>query len=224
MTISEEQAPRIAIVGASGKVAKHLIGQLHARGDEVVAIFRNPDRYDELAELGAVPVVLDIESASVSELASAFAGCDAVVFSAGAGGGNPARTRAVDFEGAVTTIDAATLAHVPRFVMVSAIGAGSPVTDETEESMRPYYEAKHDADLAVEASSLEYTIVRPGGLTDDPAVSRVTIGDSVERGSISREDVAAVIVAALYDPRTIGHAWEVVTGDQSIADAIDSAL
>ena len=224
MTISEEQAPRIAIVGGSGKVAKHLITQLHARGDEVVAIFRNPDRYDELADLGAVPVVLDIEKASVSELASALAGCDAVVFSAGAGGGDPARTRAVDFDGAVTAINAATLAHVPRFIMVSAIGAGGAVTDDVDDSMRPYYQAKHDADLAVEASSLEYTIVRPGGLTDDAATGLVTLGDTVERGSVPREEVAAVIVAALYDPRTIGHAWELVSGSSSIADAIDAAL
>ena len=224
MTISEEQAPRVAIVGGSGKVAKHLISQLHARGDEVLAIFRNADRYDELAELGAIPVVLDIEKSSVSELASAFAGCDAVVFSAGAGGGNPQRTRAVDYDGAVTAINAATLAHVPRFIMVSAIGAGSPVTDDIDESMRPYYAAKHDADLAVEASALEYTIVRPGGLTDDAATGLVSLGDTVERGSIPREDVAAVIVAALYDPRTIGRAWEVVSGDTSIADAIDSAV
>jgi uncharacterized protein YbjT (DUF2867 family) len=224
MTISEEQAPRVAIVGGSGKVAKHLIRQLHARGDEVLAIFRNPDRYDELADLGAIPVVLDIEKASVSELASAFAGSDAVVFSAGAGGGDPQRTRAVDYDGAVAAINAATLAHVPRFIMVSAIGAGSPVTDDTDESMRPYYAAKHDADLAVEASTLEYTIIRPGGLTDDAATGTVTLGDTVERGSIPREEVAAVIVAALYDPRTVGHAWEVVSGDTTIAAAIDAAV
>ena len=224
MTISEEQAPRVAIVGGSGKVAKHLITQLHARGDEVLAIFRNPDRYDELAELGAIPVVLDIENSSVSELASAFAGCDAVVFSAGAGGGDPARTRAVDYDGAVTAINAATLAHVPRFIMVSAIGVGAELPGDPGDSMRPYYEAKRDADLAVQSSSLEYTIVRPGGLTDDAATGHVTIGDTVERGTIAREDVAAVIVAALYDPRTVGHAWELVTGDKSIADAIDAAL
>ena len=224
MTISEEQAPRIAIVGGSGKVAKHLIRQLHARGDEVLAIFRNADRYDELAELGAVPVVLDIEHASLSELASAFAGCDAVVFSAGAGGGDPARTRAVDFDGAVSAINAATLAHVPRFIMVSAIGVGGELPGDAGDSMRPYYEAKRDADLAVQASTLEYTIIRPGGLTDDPATGLVTLGDTVERGSIPREEVAAVIVAALYDPRTIGHAWELVTGDKPIADAIDAAL
>lgn len=205
-------------------MSKHLIRQLHARGDEVLAIFRNADRYDELADLGAIPVVLDIEKASLSELASAFAGCDAVVFSAGAGGGDAARTRAVDFDGAVSAINAATLAHVPRFIMVSAIGAGSPVTDDVDESMRPYYQAKHDADLAVQASTLEYTIVRPGGLTDDAATGLVTLGDSVERGSVPREDVAAFIVAALYDPRTIGHSWELVSGDTTIADAIDAAL
>ena len=224
MTISEEQAPRVAIIGGSGKVAKYLISQLHARGDEVVAIFRNPDRFDELAELGAIPVVLDIEKASVSELASALAGCDAVVFSAGAGGGDPARTRAVDFDGAVATVNAATLAHVPRFVIVSAIGVGRDLPGDPGDSMRPYYEAKRDADLVVEASNLEYTIVRPGGLTDDAATGLVTVGDSVDTGSIAREDVAAFIVAALYDPRTIGHAWELVAGQNSITDAIDAAL
>ena len=108
--------------------------------------------------------------------------------------------------------------------MVSAIGVGAPVSDDVDEKVRPYYEAKHDADLAVEASGLNYTIVRPGGLTDDAGVGLVTLGDTVDRGSISREDVAAVIVAALYDPRTIGHAWELVTGEKSITDAIDAAL
>ncbi|GAB3605934.1 SDR family oxidoreductase [Conyzicola nivalis] len=224
MTISEKKASRIAIVGGTGKVAKHLITQLHARGDEAVAIFRNADRADEVAELGAVPVVLDIESASVDELAATFEGCDAVVFSAGAGGGNPARTRAVDFEGAVTAIDAATHARVSRFVIVSAIGVGAELPGEPGDSMRPYYEAKRDADLAVEASGLEYTIVRPGGLTDDAATGLVTIGDTVERGNIARADVAAVIVAALDNPGTIGHAWEVVAGDRPIADAITDAL
>jgi nucleoside-diphosphate-sugar epimerase len=224
MTISEEQASRIAIVGGTGKVAKHLVSQLHARGDEVVAIFRNAERYDELAELGAISVVLDIESASVDDLASAIEGCDAVVFSAGAGGGDPARTRSVDFEGAVTAIDAAARAGVSRFVMVSAIGVGAELPGEPGDSMRPYYEAKRDADLALEASALEYTIVRPGGLTDDAATGLVTIGDTVDRGNIARADVAAVIVAALYEPRTIGHAWEVVAGETPITEAVEAAL
>jgi len=224
MTNSEAQPLRVAIVGGSGKVAREIIRQLHARGDDAVAIFRNPDRYDELAELGAIPVVLDIESASTSELASAFAGADAVVFSAGAGGGNPARTRTVDFDGAVKTVAAATLAGVSRFVMVSAIGAGGPLPAEPGDSMYPYYEAKRDADLAVEGSSLDYTIVRPGGLTDDAAAGLVTLGDTVPRASIPRADVAAVVVAAIDDPRSIGHAWEVVAGTDAIADAISARV
>jgi uncharacterized protein YbjT (DUF2867 family) len=225
MTTSHTQPARIVIVGGTGKVAKELIRLLHARGDEAVALFRNQARFDELTELGAVPVVLDIETASVDDIAAEFAGADAIVFSAGAGGGSAARTRAVDFEGAVSAIAAAEQAGVSRFVMVSAIGAGGPeLPGEPGDSMRPYYEAKHDADVALTESSLEWTIVRPGGLTDDAATGRVTLGDEVERGSIPRADVAATIVAALDDTRTVGHAWEVVSGEQSIADAIDAAL
>ena len=223
MTNSQAQSIRVAIVGGSGKVAREIITQLHARGDEPVAIFRNADRSDELTELGAVPVVLDIETAGVDELTAALAGADAVVFSAGAGGGNPARTRAVDFDGAVKTLAATTAAGISRFVIVSAIGAGKAPTGDLGD-MKPYYEAKHDADVAVTESALDYTIVRPGGLTDDAATGRVTVGDTVERGNIPRADVAAVVVAALDDPRTIGHAWELVEGPHSITEAFNAAL
>jgi uncharacterized protein YbjT (DUF2867 family) len=203
MTPSHAQPGRIVIVGGSGKVAKELIRLLRVRGDEAVALFRNQARYDELSELGAVPVVLDIEAASVDDLAAEFGGADAVVFSAGAGGGSAARTHAVDFEGAVAAMAAAEKAGV---------------------SMRPYYEAKHDADVALTESSLDWTIVRPGGLTDDPATGRVTIGEKVEPGSIPRADVAATILAALDDVRTVRRAWEVVGGEHTVAEAIDAAL
>jgi uncharacterized protein YbjT (DUF2867 family) len=225
MTPSHAQPGRIVIVGGSGKVAKELIRLLRVRGDEAVALFRNQARYDELSELGAVPVVLDIEAASVDDLAAEFGGADAVVFSAGAGGGSAARTHAVDFEGAVAAIAAAEKAGVSRFVMVSAIGAGGPeLPGEAGDSMRPYYEAKHDADVALTESSLDWTIVRPGGLTDDPATGRVTIGEKVEPGSIPRADVAATILAALDDVRTVRRAWEVVGGEHTVAEAIDAAL
>jgi uncharacterized protein YbjT (DUF2867 family) len=218
MTISEHQHDRVAIIGGSGKVSRELIRQLTDRGDTAVAIFRDSDRYDELAELGAVPVVLDIESASVEELAAALTGADAVVFSAGAGGGDPARTRAVDYDGAVKAIAAAQAAHVLRFVIVSAIGAGDE--PPTEGDMAAYYQAKHDADLAVAASELHWTILRPGGLTDEPATGKVTLGDKVDSGSVSRADVAAVIVASLDDAASVGHAWEFVAGDDAIGDAV----
>ena len=223
MTNSEAQSIRVAIVGGSGKVAKEMITQLHSRGDEAVAIFRNADRSDELTELGAVPVVLDIETAGVEELTGALAGADAVVFSAGAGGGDPARTRAVDFDGAVKTLAATKAAGVSRFVIVSAIGAGEKPSGDMGD-MQPYYEAKHDADVAVTESALDYTIVRPGGLTDDAGTGRITVGDKVERGNIPRADVAAVVIAALDDPRTIGHAWELVEGPHSITEGFNAAL
>lgn len=223
MTISEHQHARVAIVGGSGKVAREIIVQLHARGDEAVAIFRNPDRFDSLADVGAVPVVLDIEKATVGELADVFAAADVVVFSAGAGGGDPARTRAVDYDGAVTAIAAAELAHVSHFVMVSAIGAGTAPTPDAGD-MLTYYQAKHDADVALTESSLSFTILRPGGLTDAPATGRVELADAVTRGSIPRADVAALVLAVIDDRRSVGHAWEAVSGTVAIADAVAAAL
>ena len=213
---------RVAIIGGTGKVSLELISLLHDRGDEAVAIFRNVDRANELAGLGAVPVVLDIESATESELAQVLAGADAVVFSAGAGGGDPARTMAVDFDGAVLAMAAASTASVNRFVMVSAMGAGGPVP--TEGDMATYYRAKHDADLALMSTSLDWTILRPGGLTDAAATGMVTLGDTVEHGSVARADVAAVIVAVIDDASTVRRAWEFTSGTEPIAAALATAV
>jgi uncharacterized protein YbjT (DUF2867 family) len=224
MTPSTAQPIRVAIVGGSGKVAREMITQLHARGDEALALFRNPDRADELTELGAIPVVLDIENTTVDDLAEAFAGADAVVFSAGAGGGNPKRTRAVDYDGAVLAMAAAEKAGVTRFVQVSAIGVGGELPDDPEGTMGVYYRAKHDADVALAESALEWSIVRPGGLTDAAATGLVTLGDQVARATVTRADVAAVVIALLDDSRTVGVAWELVNGDTPIAEAIAGAL
>lgn len=220
MTTSHHTSLRVAIVGGSGKVARELIAQLHARGDEAVAIFRNADRADEISGWGAIPVVIDIESTSVAELTQALTGANVVVFSAGAGGGDPERTRAVDFDGAVLAMDAASAAGVSRFVMVSAMGAGDPVPSEGD--MVAYYRSKHDADLHLMATDLRWTILRPGALTDDPATGKIRIAAKVERGSVARADVAAVIVATIDDPNTIGAAWEFTSGSQAIVDAIGS--
>lgn len=218
MTTSIQTPLRIAIIGGTGRVSRELIAQLHERGDEAVAIFRDADRVDELVELGAIPVVLDIESASEAQLSEALAGADAVVFAAGAGGGDAARTRSVDYDGAVLAMAAASTARVARFIMVSAMGAGGPVP--TEGDMVAYYQAKHDADAELMATSLEWTIVRPGALTDDPATGLVSLGETVDRGSVSRADVAAVIVAALDDAGSIGAAWEFTNGSERISDAV----
>lgn len=220
MTSSQHQPVRVAIVGGSGRVARQIIVQLRARRDDAVAIFRNPERFDELAELGAIPVALDIETATAEQLAAVLVGADAVVFSAGAGGGDPARTRAVDFDGAVRALEAARAAGVRRFVMVSAIHAGGPLPVGEDSPMFAYYRAKHDADLEVQASPLDWTILRPGTLTDDPATGRVTLGDTVPDGGIPRADVAAAVIAAIDDPRSVRHAWELTAGELPIADAV----
>ena len=220
MTTPTSAPIRVAIIGGSGKVSREVITLLHARGDDAVAIFRNAGRVDQIVALGALPVVLDIEKATEGELAAALAGANAVVFSAGAGGGNPARTRAVDFDGAVLAMAAASTANVKRFVMVSAMGAGGPLP--TEGDMVAYYQAKHDADAALMATQLEWTILRPGALTDDPAAGLVNLADTVQRGSVPRADVAAVIIASIDNASSIGAAWEFTSGTLPIADAIGS--
>jgi uncharacterized protein YbjT (DUF2867 family) len=220
MTTTTRSPLRIAIIGATGKVSRHLLSQLVARGDEVVALFRNPERSGELQELGATPVVLDIESATSAALAEAIAGSDAVVFAAGAGGGDVARTRAVDFDGAVLAMAAASVAGVRRFVMVSAMGAGGPVP--TEGDMVAYYRAKHDADDMLMASGLDWTILRPGSLTDDPATGLVNAGHGAEGGSVPRADVAAMIVAVLDAPSSIGGVREFAGGSQPISETAGS--
>ena len=220
MTPTFTSALRVAIIGATGKVSRELITLLRDRGDEAVAIFRNAEKTEELVALGALPAVLDIETATQAELAELLAGADVVVFSAGAGGGDPARTMAVDFDGAVLAMAAASTAGVTRFIMVSAMGAGGEVP--TEGDMATYYRAKHDADVALMGTSLDWTILRPGGLTDDAATGLVTLGDTVDRGSVSRADVAAMIVAVIDDPSTIRHAWEFTAGAVSISDAVSS--
>jgi uncharacterized protein YbjT (DUF2867 family) len=137
------------------------------------------------------------------------------VFAAGAGpGSGPERKRTVDLGAAVKLMEAG----VRRYVMVSAISAGRP--EEWSEAMRPYYEAKAGADERLMASGLDYTIVRPGGLTDDPGTGRVTVGTGLGYGNIPRDDVAAVLLAALETPGSIGKTFELVAGDTPIEDAV----
>ena len=151
----------------------------------------------------------------LDDLSGCCAGADAVVFAAGAGpGSGPERKRTVDYGAAVKLMDAG----VRRYVMVSAISAGRP--DDWSEAMRPYYEAKAGADERLMESGLDHTIVRPGGLTDDPGTGAVRVGTDLERGSIPREDVAAVLLAVLETPSSIGKTFELVSGDTPIGDAV----
>jgi uncharacterized protein YbjT (DUF2867 family) len=209
----------VVIVGAHGRVALHLARLLTGRGDRVRGVIRNPDHADDLRELGAEPVICDIES---EELTNAVAGADAVVFAAGAGAGSgDERKRTVDYGGAVKLIAAAKANDIARYLIVSAIGATSP--DSWSDQMRAYYEAKSDADSAVEASGLDYTIVRPGGLTDDPGTGLVELAPELDHsGVIPREDVAATLLASLDTPSTVGKAFDLLSGETPIARALET--
>jgi uncharacterized protein YbjT (DUF2867 family) len=209
----------VVVVGGHGKIAQHLLRMLAERGDTARGVIRNPDHADDLRELGAEAVVCDIENEDLTE---AVAGADAVVFAAGAGAGSGAERKAtVDHGGAVKLIDAAKANGISRYLIVSAIGANKP--DSWSEEMKPYYEAKAAADRDLEASGLDYTIVRPGGLTDDPGTGRVEVAAELDHsGQIPREDVAATLLAALDTPSTVGKAFDELGGDTPIAEAVRS--
>lgn len=214
---------RIAIVGGHGKIARLLIPLLVDGGHVPVALVRNPDHAAELETAGAEVTLLDIEASDTDDFAKAFEGADAVVFAAGGGAdGNIERKKTVDLGGSLKSIDGATRAGVSRFVQVSAIGVDEPLPDDAEDAWVAYVDAKRDADVALRASSLDWTIVRPGGLTDDPGTGAVTLGETVDRGQIPRADVAALIAAVLPDRSTYGQQWEVVGGSTPIADAISA--
>ena len=214
---------RNVIIGGHGKVALHLARMLADRGEHVTSVFRNSDHADDVAATGAHPLVADIENADTDALADLLAGHDAVVFSAGAGGGNPDRTYAVDRDAAIRVIDAAGQAGVRRFVMVSYFGAGPDHGVPQDNSFFPYAEAKSAADAHLRASELEWTVLGPGRLTLEPATGRIAVGAAAEKGSVSREDVALVAAAALNDSSTIRRTIDFNNGDLPITEALAAA-
>ncbi|HEX2104452.1 MAG TPA: SDR family oxidoreductase [Solirubrobacteraceae bacterium] len=207
----------VVIAGGHGQIALRLARLLSARGERVRSLIRNPDHASDVEAAGAEAVVADLEE--LDDLAPFVEGADAVVFAAGAGpGSGPERKRTVDYGAAVKLVDAARAAGVRRYVMVSSIGADDPSAGS--EAMRPYLEAKADADAAVASSGLDFTIVRPGRLTNDPGTARIAVGERLERADITRDDVAAVLVAVLDERHTVGRTFVVVQGDAPIVDAL----
>jgi uncharacterized protein YbjT (DUF2867 family) len=205
----------VVVAGGHGKIGLRLLALLVERGHRARGLIRNPDHAAELSAVGAEPVECDMEQ--VDDLSGCCAGADAVVFAAGAGpGSGPERKQTVDYGAAVKLMEAG----VSRYVMVSAISAGRP--GEWSEQMRPYYEAKAGADERLVESGLDYTIVRPGGLTDDPGTGRVRVGTELTPGEIPRDDVAAVLLAVLEEPASVGKTFELVSGDTPVADAVRS--
>ena len=209
----------VVIAGGHGQIALRLARLLAERGDSVRSLIRNPDHADDVSAAGAEPVVFDLE-APEGDLAAVVRGADAAVFAAGAGpGSGAARKRTVDLGAAVRLIDAAREAGVRRYVMISSIGADDPAGGG--EAMRPYLEAKAQADAALAASDLQWTIVRPGGLTDEPGTGRVAVAPALgRRGTVTRDDVAAVLVACLDEPRTVRATFDLLQGETPIAQAL----
>ncbi|WP_033337995.1 SDR family oxidoreductase [Catenuloplanes japonicus] len=212
---------RIVIVGGHGKVGLLLAPLLVKAGDEVTSIVRNPDHTADVAATGARPVVADVENLDTEAIAALLAGHDAVVWSAGAGGGNPVRTYAVDRDAAIRTIDAAETAGVRRFVMVSYFGAGPDHGVPADNGFFPYAEAKSEADAYLAGTALDWTILRPSRLTLDAPTGLIeTSAQGAKPGAVSRADVAATVVAALADPSTRGLTVEFNNGATPIADAL----
>ena len=210
---------RVAIAGGHGKIALILTRLLVERGDEVRSLVRNPEHASDVEDAGAQPVVCNLESANADEVAGAVGIADGVVFAAGAGpGSGPERKESIDYGGAVKLIEAAKADGVGRYLMVSSIGADSGA--EGNDAFSVYLRAKGRADAELAESGLDYTIVRPVRLTDDPGTGRVELGESVSRGQISREDVALVLAESLAAAMTVGRTFEVSSGDAPVREAV----
>lgn len=212
---------KVAIAGGHGKIGMRLARVLSRRGDEVRSLIRDPGHSEEVAETGAVPVPCDLEQAGVDEVAEAIDAVDAVVFAAGAGpGSGPERKETMDYGGAVKLIEAAKAKEVGTYVMVSSMGADPNI--DGDETFQVYQRAKGRADAALADSGLDYVIVRPGGLTDEPGTGTVTLGEHVGRGQVSRDDVAAVIAAVLRNPPSGWRTVELIGGETPIGKALAS--
>jgi uncharacterized protein YbjT (DUF2867 family) len=214
---------KIAIAGGHGQIALRLTALLATRGDEVVGLIRNPDHVADVRGAGASPAICDIEQISVDELAGAIDGSDAVVFAAGAGPGSGAERKVtMDRDGAIKLLRAATASGVGRYVMVSGSGVENPPSGD--EVFEVYLRAKAAADAAVEASDLDWTILRPGGLTDDAGTGNVRIETAPFSGPVPRDDVAVVLCALLADGRSRGRILYLSSGSTPIDKALNEVL
>jgi nucleoside-diphosphate-sugar epimerase len=216
---------RIVVAGAHGQVARRLGRLLSSRGDTVLGIVRNPGHRADLDGDGVEPVVLDLEQAGVDDVAGVVRGADAVVFAAGGGPGSGiARKDTVDRGAAVLLADAAQQAGVRRYLLVSSMGVESVAGGATPEGVDEVFVAYLRAKLAAEEDvlardGLDVTVLRPGGLTDDPGTGRVRLDRHVDRGQVPRDDVAAVLVA-LLDAPSPGAVLELVGGDTPVTEAV----
>jgi uncharacterized protein YbjT (DUF2867 family) len=211
----------VLVAGANGKTARSLVRMLVEEDHKVRGLVRKEEQLSEVKQNGAEPVLVDLEEEEVEgAVGRAVEGCDAIVFAAGAGpGSGAARKETMDYGGAVKLIEAAERHGVRRYLMLSAMGAADQ--ESGSEEMRPYLSAKAQADERLQSSGLDYTIIRPGSLTNEPGTGRIDAAPSLgRRGEISREDVAAIFAATLEAENTVGKTFETLSGDTPIREAI----
>lgn len=213
---------RIVIAGGHGQIALRLSRLLQARGDEPVGLIRRSEHADDVRAAGAEPTLLDLEVASVAEVAAVLKGADAVVFAAGAGPGSSAeRKDTVDRGAAVLLADAAEAAGVTRYVIVSSMGADANSGFEGDPVFRAYLRAKGAADDDLRSrENLAWTVLRPGSLRNEPGTGTVLLAEKTGRGAVPRDDVAAVLAELLASPATSGRTLELISGDVPVAEAV----
>jgi len=214
----------VTIIGGHGKIALRLARQLSDKGHDVTSWIRKAEQGADVQAVGASPTVLDVESSTVEEMTEAFAGADVIVWSAGAGGGSPERTAAVDRDAAIRSMDAAVAAGVSRYVMVSYFGAGPDHGVPQDNPFFSYAQAKSDADAHLRDTSLDWTILGPSTLTDDAGTGRIETGQDLTAGEVARDDVAAV---AAYVVEHADFARTTIlfnNGETPISVALDSVV
>lgn len=210
----------VVIAGGHGQIAMLLHPILRDRGHTVRGLIRNPDQEDDLRAAGAEPVLCDLEAED--DLAGCVAGADAVVFAAGAGPGSGAERKwTVDRDGALKLMAAARRSGIDRYVQVSAMRVEEPRGGDV---FRAYLQAKAEADAALRETDLEWTIVRPGRLTDEPGTGRVTLASELPPGEVPRADVAAVLAEVLETPATAGHQLDLTAGERPVAEAVRAVV
>ncbi len=212
---SFDQFMKVLVAGANGKTGRLLIQYLKEDGHEPYGMVRKEEQKGTIESLGGIPVLADV----TKDVGHGVKGMDAVIFAAGSGSSTgPEETVRVDQEGAINLIKHTEEFGMTKFVMLSSIAAGDP--SRVGEDMRHYMEAKGKADEYLQSTELDYTIVRPGGLTDGDSTSKITVGDTVDFGEIPRADVAKTIIAALQEPNAFHKAFEVISGDTQIEEAL----
>jgi uncharacterized protein YbjT (DUF2867 family) len=213
---------KVLVAGAHGKTARRLVRMLAEDGHEVRGLVRKEEQMPDVEADGAEPVLVDLEEEGVEgAVGSAVEGCDAVIFAAGAGpGSGAARKETMDYGGAVKLVEAAEQNNVRRYLILSSMGAGDP--EGGSEAMRPYLRAKARADERLQESGLDYTIIRPGSLTDGEETGRIEAAEALgRRGEISRSDVARTFAEALEMENTYGKAFEILAGDTPVREALE---